>query len=252
MYGCVCGCVGPPPPPLIYSQVRWITPCYLLTFLFLHSLHHSLALQRSQTCSTARSLASSFSHQPSVFILETQGYNVSLKIITAETKDGRFGGNSTGIQYGGNYAMALGTDVFYGFHGEFWKSGEANQFLHFRDGQFLGQFGTPGLHYTINCGATQGTQRIGDWSLPGSAGNSMSPSLVAGRTKDELFFYHNDESQHAGVHRWRVAGLDTITQITETKSVDAVAQRQTEITRTYDTRTFLFVRFFMHSPTFKL
>jgi hypothetical protein len=41
------------------------------------------------------------------------GYNVSLKVITPETLDGRFGGNSTGIQYGGNLAVNVGEDVVY-------------------------------------------------------------------------------------------------------------------------------------------
>ena len=41
------------------------------------------------------------------------GYNVSLKVITPETLDGRFGDNSTGIQYGGNLAVSVGEDVVY-------------------------------------------------------------------------------------------------------------------------------------------
>ena len=96
-----------------------------------------------------------------------QGYNVSLKVITPETTDGRFGGNSTGIQYGGNLAVNVGEDVVYGFHGEFWKSGEANQFLHFRDGIFMGQFGTP----VSECVMIVASRAHGDGSQPRSSGD---------------------------------------------------------------------------------
>jgi hypothetical protein len=165
-----------------------------------------------------------------------KGYTVSLKEITPETLDGRFGGNSTGIQYGGNLAVNVGEDVVYGFHGEFWKSGEANQFLHFRDGNFIGQFGLPGLHYTMKCGATQNTQRLGDWSFPGGAGNSMSPAMVANPTnKDELFLYHNDESQHAGVHRWRITGISSVQHLTD-ESTSSPSQRRDQLAWELDTQ----------------
>ena len=44
--------------------------------------------------------------------------------------------------------------------------------------------------------------------------NSFSPVLVPGASSDELLMYHNDESQHAGVHRWRISGLDSVVQLT--------------------------------------
>jgi hypothetical protein len=87
-----------------------------------------------------------------------------------ETIDGKYGGNDAGVQYGGPTAMH---DVVHGFHEEFWKGVEANQFLHFRDGLFVGQFGVlnHGLmwHYGTpkegwGCVGTPGTRFRRCWS----------------------------------------------------------------------------------------
>jgi hypothetical protein len=85
----------------------------------------------------------------------------------------------------------------------------------------------------MNCGRTQNTQRIGDWSLPGLAGNSMSPAMVANPTdEDELFLYHNDESQHAGVHRWRITGISSVLHLTESTP----SQRRDQLAQVLDTQ----------------
>lgn len=143
-----------------------------------------------------------------------RGYNVSEYIIDPNTIDGRYGGNDTDMQYGGNIAMANGMDVVYGFHGEFWKGVEANQFLHFRDGLFVGQFGVPNHGLMSHCGVPTDS----NWGFPGHAGNAFSPVLVDGRSDDEMYMYHNDESSHGGVARWRIYGLSTITQYTNSSA----------------------------------
>ena len=140
-----------------------------------------------------------------------EGYNISEMIVDPDTADGRYGGNDTAVTYAGNIPMAVGPDVVYGYHGEFWQASEANQFVHFRNGQFVGQFGLPNHAPLVYCGARKGTYRY-QWALPGHAGNSFSPTLVNGRDDDELFMDHNDESGHGGLHRWRITGLSTITQ----------------------------------------
>ena len=109
--------------------------------------------------------------------------------------------------------MAVGDDVIYGFHGEFWKNSEANQFLHFRHGLFIGQFGAPNRPLQMYSGHSNPTDRLRRWKLPGAAGNSFAPSLVAGDDRKTLFLHHNDESGHGGVHRWRVTGIDTVVQL---------------------------------------
>lgn len=104
--------------------------------------------------------------------------------------------------YGGNAVWASGRHIVYGYHGEFHKDlrngrvGQANQFMHFDEsGLFLGQFGAS---------STQPS----DPQQSGLAGNTFSPTLV--RDGRHLYWYHNDEWGHGGVHRWRIDGWDDI------------------------------------------
>lgn len=110
------------------------------------------------------------------------------------------------LQYGGNLVHALGRNIVYGYHGEYYtdlgngKTGEANQFMHFLDdGLFVGEFGVA-------------TTRAGADSQPGVAGNAFSSTFV--RANSQAYLYHNDESQWGGVHRWRLAGIDDIQELT--------------------------------------
>ena len=104
--------------------------------------------------------------------------------------------------YGGNAVWAHGRHIVYGYHGEFYKDlrngrvGQANQFMHFDEsGLFLGQFGVP-------------STRPSDSQQSGLSGNAFSPTLV--RDGSRLYWHHNDESSHGGVHRWRIDGWDDI------------------------------------------
>jgi hypothetical protein len=109
------------------------------------------------------------------------------------------------IQYGGNAVWASGRHIVYGFHGEAFKDpatgrvGQANQFMHFDEsGLFLGQFGTPALPPGGDAPAEV-------------SGNAFSPTLV--RDGDRLYLYHNDESAHGGVHRWRLDGWNDVQEL---------------------------------------
>jgi hypothetical protein len=103
-----------------------------------------------------------------------------------------------GVQYLGSVAVTSGPHVIYGYFGEAWNGGEANQWLHFFDnGLFVGQFGVP---VYVNSNKTV--------AAAGSAGNAFSPSLVS--VNGQLYLWHNDESVHGGVHRWRIDGADRI------------------------------------------
>ena len=104
--------------------------------------------------------------------------------------------------YGGNSVWAHGRHIVYGYHGEFHKDlqtgqvGQANQFMHFDEsGLFLGQFG-------------QRSTRPAPPSQGGMSGNAFSPTLV--RVGQRLHLFHNDESSHGGVHRWRIDGWDDV------------------------------------------
>ena len=109
------------------------------------------------------------------------------------------------LQYGGNLVHALGRDIVYGYHGEYYTDlgngnfGEANQFMHFReDGLFIGQFGVASTR------ATSASQ-------PGMSGNAFSSTLL--RVGGQAYLYHNDESTFGGVQRWRLAGIDDIREL---------------------------------------
>jgi hypothetical protein len=107
-----------------------------------------------------------------------------------------------GVQYPANVVLTDARNVIFGYHGEAWNGGQANQWLHFYDnGLFIGQFGKPGR--------PQPPAERGD-APPESAGNAFSPQLVT--VDGKLYLWHNDESVHGGVHRWRIDGTDQIKQ----------------------------------------
>ena len=49
------------------------------------------------------------------------------------------------------------------------------------------------------------------------AGNALTPIVVKDSNGD-LYLYHGDESDHSGVHRWKITGLNTVNEITVTIS----------------------------------
>jgi hypothetical protein len=115
--------------------------------------------------------------------------------------DGAFDiGNGT--NNAGSTVMASGRNIFWGYHGEFWKNSEVNKWMHiYDDGLFVGQFGVAGP-VVANIEA-----------LPEMAGNSFAAFIVKLASGDS-YLYTNDESQHGGVHRWKINGLATIKEQT--------------------------------------
>jgi len=108
--------------------------------------------------------------------------------------DGRYDiGN--GVTYAGNVALALDRTIIYGYHGEFWKNGQAGKWLLWRDnGLYLGQFGTLGTEHQAG--------------VQGFAGNAWSSTLV--RQGRSLYLWVNDESAYAGVHCWQLDGINDV------------------------------------------
>lgn len=111
--------------------------------------------------------------------------------------DGTFDiGNHT--NYPGCIAMVSGRSIFWGYHGEFWKNSEVNKWTQvYDDGLFIGQFGVAGPE----AGNVEAT--------PEMAGNCFAASVVK-LPNGDTYLYHNDESLHGGVHRWKISGLTTI------------------------------------------
>lgn len=112
-------------------------------------------------------------------------------------QDGAFD-NGNSVHYAGTFALVKDRSVYWSYHGEGWKSGEVNKWNHvYDDGLFIGQFGVTG------------TDVLGYVAPAGMAGNVLSASVV----KDKMgntFIYHNDESIHSGIHRWKVENMESI------------------------------------------
>jgi hypothetical protein len=99
-----------------------------------------------------------------------------------------------GVQYLGSIVTVAGRHIIYGYHGEAWNGGQANQWMHFRDdGLFIGQFGAP-VYPAQNRTVAQAE----------AAGNAFSPELIS--VDGHLYLWHNDEGVHGGVHRWMIQG----------------------------------------------
>jgi hypothetical protein len=108
-----------------------------------------------------------------------------------------------GVEYPGGPILVKDQNIFWNYHGEFWKQTQTNKWQHVNDdGLLLGIFGVTGRDIV------DGKQVWDQEAVPGMAGNS----LTAGITKvgDDYYIYHCDESHHGGVHQWKVSGLNTV------------------------------------------
>jgi hypothetical protein len=103
------------------------------------------------------------------------------------------------VVYGGNTLQAVGRNVIYGYHGEFYYGqGQAAQNMHFYDdGLFVGQFGESDVGHFI-----------GEGALPGYAGNAQCPSLIKTSSGD-YYAWVNDEGDH-GPQRWHFVNARNI------------------------------------------
>jgi PA14 domain/FlgD Ig-like domain/Secretion system C-terminal sorting domain len=106
------------------------------------------------------------------------------------------------VQYPGGVALALDRNIFWNYHGEFWKNSQVNKWNQvYDDGLFIGQFGVTGPEVQ------------GQIAAPMMAGNVFSANVVNG-PDGNVYLYHNDESHHGGAHRWKISGLNTIAEQT--------------------------------------
>ncbi|MEO8111311.1 MAG: hypothetical protein ABI594_14810 [Ginsengibacter sp.] len=100
-------------------------------------------------------------------------------------------------QSAGSRVNVVGNNIITGYNGEGWKNVQTNYYNHYyEDGLPIAQFGT---------------DRYFNWSTSaaGSAGNELTPAVVADANGD-LYLYHGDESQHGGMHRWKITNLNSI------------------------------------------
>ncbi|MEO6719055.1 MAG: T9SS type A sorting domain-containing protein [Ferruginibacter sp.] len=107
-------------------------------------------------------------------------------------------GNMVNDFAGGNVNV-FGRNIVTSYHGEFWKNGQTNMYNHYWDnGLAIGQFGITRAQTTGESAAMM-------------AGNVLTP-LIVKDAKGDYYLYHGDESDHAGVHRWKITGLNTISE----------------------------------------
>ncbi len=103
------------------------------------------------------------------------------------------------VEYAGGGVYAKDSTLFWNYHGEFWKNSQTNIWNHFHSsGLMLSQFGI----------TTPDGEKISKEAFAQGAGNVFSSALV--KVGDVIYIYHNDESVHGGLHRWRVEGLNSI------------------------------------------
>lgn len=119
----------------------------------------------------------------------------------AYPKAGRYDiGNGVNQNSGANVNI-IDRYILTTYHGEFWKDGQTNKGnLYLDNGLAIGQFGT-----------TRTDVGFTSLAAAGMAGNALYPVLVKD-TSGNLYVYHGDESDHSGIHRWKISGLNTIAE----------------------------------------
>ncbi|HKO82545.1 MAG TPA: T9SS type A sorting domain-containing protein, partial [Chitinophagaceae bacterium] len=111
-------------------------------------------------------------------------------------EDGAFD-NGNGVVYAGGIALMNDRNIFWNYHGEFWKQSQTNKWNHVYDnGLMVGQFGELTSDYP------------GIEAFSGGAGNVRTGTVVT--VNGVTYLYHNDEGVHGGLHRWKITGINTI------------------------------------------
>jgi hypothetical protein len=104
--------------------------------------------------------------------------------------------NRAGVEYAGNIALAIDKYIIWGYNGEFWEGGQTNRYnMYHESGLFLHHFGEDS-----KAGLGQ--------AIYGMAGNAFSPRVV--KHNNDIILWHNDESYHAGLHKWKIGNLNSI------------------------------------------
>ena len=103
-----------------------------------------------------------------------------------------------GVVYPGGDVWVVDNNIFWNYHGEFWKNSQTNKWNQYADiGLPIGQFGAVTDDYPYQ------------EAFPLGAGNVLSAVFVKD-SNGNYYLYHNDESIHGGLHRWKITGLNTI------------------------------------------
>lgn len=102
------------------------------------------------------------------------------------------------VNNAGSLVLAMDDWFMWGYYGEFWENTQTNYWhMLTEEGLFLYDFGTDNKN-PISSG----------YSKAKMAGNAFGPSLI--KVDGQVYLYHNDESFHGGVHRWKIKNLTSI------------------------------------------
>ena len=103
------------------------------------------------------------------------------------------------VEYPGGRLLCHDDDLFWNYHGEYWKNSQTNIWNHIHgSGLMIGQFGT-----TVPDGITKDYE-----AFEKGAGNVLSSQVV--KVGNDYYLYHCDESVHSGIHRWKITGLNSV------------------------------------------
>jgi len=107
-------------------------------------------------------------------------------------------GNAVNNNSGGTLSI-VGNYLYTSHHDENWKGSQTNKFnMYNSDGLAIGQFGTIRTIYA---------------SQAGEAGNALTPMAIQSPIDANVhYMYHGDEAAHSGIHRWKISGLNTISE----------------------------------------
>ncbi|MFD2573310.1 RICIN domain-containing protein, partial [Spirosoma soli] len=106
------------------------------------------------------------------------------------------------VEYAGGGFSVFERNIFWNYHGEFWKNSQVNKWQHVYDnGLLVGIFGKTGIQARVE--APDGG------AVPGMAGNVLLGTVVKA-PNGNIYLYHAEEFGWSGVHRWRIDGLNTI------------------------------------------
>jgi len=148
-----------------------------------------------------------------------------------------------GVEYPGGPILVKDENIFWNYHGEFWKQSQTNKWQHVNDdGLLIGIFGVTGRD------VVNGKQVWDQEAVPEMAGNS----LTAGITKigEDYYIYHCDESHHGGVHQWKVSNLASVKKeiITVNTKLGIVLRRNRIIVKAIEKNNKAQVFFSVESP----
>lgn len=106
--------------------------------------------------------------------------------------------------YGGGNTNTTGSLSVWNYIGEGWKQSQVNiwQLYENNYGLLLKQIGKTTPQAEIDSGTTYAPAQ--------AAGNAFSGKLV--KSGSSYVIYHNDESVHGAIHRFRISGVDTVTE----------------------------------------